>query len=805
MKNVKSIGLLLLLVALLPVAATAQRRRPNPAKAPAATPTPTPTPIQAEPTFDNILAADSYTIYSEIRGVGQLLRSPSFTDIIDPILRVAGPPQEFKTLMKWLNSESDALMTSRMMVAAWPTRPKLPKVLFAIEFSSAEEARKFEPRLRTFLPRFLPTPTPESSPQPGASPNAARNAAKPGESGENGAAKPKESLPPYIVKQAGTLIYISDVGFDAKGLRPKGSRLMAEDPNFRRVHDRFSTEAVLVYVNTAAMQREEQERRRQYEDEERKRVEAEAANPPKTELDEEEAASDEMSVQPVPPGSEGPEPEVVPQVQPDTAQTELKVTPSDSESSGPGADAAGQAFGSIARLLFGGVTVWPDAVGIAAAFEPDSYSVRVLLVNEPGERANPIPFMPQVVSGPPIIPESPSIFPADTEFLVTLSLDYPQIYEGMLKTLSAEAMRAGMVPARADSTSPFAAYEKQSGIKIKDDLIPLLGNEIALSLPVQSLDVGPSKAVSASNSEPLGDSNSAQKPAVPDTPSPVIAISIKDRDAARLLIPKVIESLGLKGASQLAQTEKRGDTEITSYAGAFSYAFVSNFLMISPDQKAVRHVVDSYLNHETLGSESHFRNYTRWQPRQLLAQVYVSPALMDSYSSFAKTLDSSITDQLGDLLSRLSPTSEPVTYALSNEGLGPLHELRIPKNLAMLMIAGIFGASSQSPPPGMNEAMAKDALRTVASAEATYQATEGNGSYGSMDQLITKGLVSKDLFERYGYRIEVTASGKTFEARATPLEYGKSGKISFFVDESGVIRGGDKGGGPATLADGPVN
>src|SRR6188474_1459371 len=345
MKNLRSIGLLLILVALLPCAATAQRRRPNPAKAPAVTPTPTPPPAQPEPTFDNILAADSYTIYGEIRGVGQLLRSPSFTDVVDPIVRVAGPPQEFKTLMKWLNSESEALMTSRMMVATWPTRPKLPKVLFAIEFSSAEEARKFEPRLKTFLPKFLPAPTPESSPQTGASPSAARNSAKPGQSVEKSATKPAETPPPYIVKQAGTLIYISDVGFDRKVLRPTGSRLLAEDPNFRRVHDRFSTEAVLVYVNTAAMQREEQERRRQYEDEERKRVEEQAVNPPKAEPDEDEAASDEMSAQPPPTSSEGPEPELVPQVRPATAQTEPKVTTGDSEPSNPGADAAGQAFG----------------------------------------------------------------------------------------------------------------------------------------------------------------------------------------------------------------------------------------------------------------------------------------------------------------------------------------------------------------------------------------------------------------------------------------------------------------------------
>lgn len=52
-------------------------------------------------------------------------------------------------------------------------------------------------------------------------------------------------------------------------------------------------------------------------------------------------------------------------------------------------------------------------------------------------------------------------------------------------------------------------------------------------------------------------------------------------------------------------------------------------------------------------------------------------------------------------------------------------------------------------------------------------------------------------FERYGYAFQVTASGDQFEAVATPREYGKTGKRSFFVDKSG----GDHGGGPATIAD----
>lgn len=798
MKTLQRVGLSLMVLTFLSNPTPAQRRRQNTPRVP-----PTAAPVQPAPTFENFLAADSYKIYVEIRGVGQLLRSPSFSDVIDPIMKVAGPPKEFKTLMKWLNSESDALMTSRMVVASWPSRPKLPKVLFAIEFVSPEDAQKFEPRLKTFLPKFLPTPTPESASRRGDDSNA-QGAAKPGnvDAIENRDSKPKETLPPYIVKRSGELIYISDTAFNSKDLRPIDSKLLMEDPTFRRVHDRFSSESVLLYVDSGAIDREEQERRRQMEDEQQKIREAEAANPPKAEAeDADEEMTEELSSST--PVSEASDPDVVLHVQ--TAQTAVKI-----EGEAPPSESVPnvgvEALAMIGRLVFGGRTIWPEAVGVAVAFEADAYAVRLLLVNEPGVRGNPIPFIPQLISGPSLTPESPSVFPGDTEFFAALSLDYPQIYEGMVKALSSEARRPEIhaLSPGTDPASPFAAYEKQSGIKIKDEIIPLLGNEIAISLPMKTLDVGPAKPPSESTSDIPEQLDSGKQPAAPEGPNPVIAIAVKDREGVRILIPKLIESFGFKGAGSLAQTEKRGDTEITSYGNALSYAFIGNFLLVSPDPKALGHVVDSYLNHDTLASESHFRNYTRWQPRQVQGQFYVSPALMDSYSAFAKTLDASITDQLRDLFSKLSPTSEPITYALSNEGTGPLHELRLPKNLAMLMIAGLFGSSNQPPTAATNEAMAKGTLRTIVSAEATYQATEGNGSYGTIDQLVAHGLIAKDVLEKTGYRIEVTVSGERFEARAMPLEYGKSGKLSFFVDESGVIRGGDKGGGPATVADNPV-
>src|SRR5262249_422716 len=127
--------------------------------------------------------------------------------------------------------------------------------------------------------------------------------------------------------------------------------------------------------------------------------------------------------------------------------------------------------------------------------------------------------------------------------------------------------------------------------------------------------------------------------------SVVILISLKDKEAARALVPKIIDGLGYKGASLMAQSEKRDDTEIISYAGAFGYAFIGDFLVLSADMAAIRHVSESYLNHQTLASDSTFRNATRWQPRQVLGQVYLAPSLMN-YRAYATDPTALISDKL---------------------------------------------------------------------------------------------------------------------------------------------------------------
>ena len=112
-----------------------------------------------------------------------------------------------------------------------------------------------------------------------------------------------------------------------------------------------------------------------------------------------------------------------------------------------------------------------------------------------------------------------------------------------------------------------------------------------------------------------------------------------------------------------------------------------------------------------------------------------------------------------------------------------------------------------------NEGSSIAALRTLHSAEQTYQATYGNGSYGTLSQLRQQGLIHSDLADgmRHGYKftVEIKEWGSDgpagFQVVGVPLDYGSTGRRSFFVDETGVIRAADNFGAKATELDEPLN
>ncbi|MBA3766561.1 MAG: hypothetical protein H0W99_06160 [Acidobacteria bacterium] len=97
----------------------------------------------------------------------------------------------------------------------------------------------------------------------------------------------------------------------------------------------------------------------------------------------------------------------------------------------------------------------------------------------------------------------------------------------------------------------------------------------------------------------------------------------------------------------------------------------------------------------------------------------------------------------------------------------------------------------------------QDMLRRINVGQFVYN-KQHNGRYGDMPALIAAGLIPKDLesTESTGYRFHITlsADAKSFTAEAEPARYGRTGRLSFFMDQTG-IKSADMGGKPFSSAD----
>lgn len=132
--------------------------------------------------------------------------------------------------------------------------------------------------------------------------------------------------------------------------------------------------------------------------------------------------------------------------------------------------------------------------------------------------------------------------------------------------------------------------------------------------------------------------------------------------------------------------------------------------------------------------------------------------------------------------------------------------------IELLIVIGIIGIIAAFAIPNLlnarraaNEGSAQSSLRTIFSAEATYQATDGRGSFGGLKELHSFNLIDERLAtgNKSGYSFTVTAGGAPgaeawFNAIAAPsivTGIQATGARRFAMDNSGLITEG-----PATAS-----
>jgi len=129
--------------------------------------------------------------------------------------------------------------------------------------------------------------------------------------------------------------------------------------------------------------------------------------------------------------------------------------------------------------------------------------------------------------------------------------------------------------------------------------------------------------------------------------------------------------------------------------------------------------------------------------------------------------------------------------------------------IELLIVVAIIGIIAAIAIPNLlasrraaNEGSAQQSLRTMASAEATYKATAGNGQYGDVDSLALQALVDSVLAgkgspanQKSGYQFTTgtnpAASATQFTLGATPVTtngVAATGTRDFCIDETGVLK-----------------
>ncbi|MDM7921368.1 MAG: hypothetical protein QUS14_03630, partial [Pyrinomonadaceae bacterium] len=131
--------------------------------------------------------------------------------------------------------------------------------------------------------------------------------------------------------------------------------------------------------------------------------------------------------------------------------------------------------------------------------------------------------------------------------------------------------------------------------------------------------------------------------------------------------------------------------------------------------------------------------------------------------------------------------------------------------LFLLLVSGI--AYSQTPRV-FQEPFVLRSLGKVHAAQITYSAVYGNGQFApTLEALRNVEMIDAALASgaKYGYVYAYTnipatpTSPADFRLAATPRLYRKTGLNSYLIDASGVVRGGDLGGRPATASDPVLN
>lgn len=335
----------------------------------------------------------------------------------------------------------------------------------------------------------------------------------------------------------------------------------------------------------------------------------------------------------------------------------------------------------------------PYAVALGGTINGDSATVRALLLNGSNGRAGTGPgvlggLLTSTASSGTLDQSRAASFAATgADLFVDLMIDWDKLLDAfqsafaMFSQAAASGANGSQSSVELQSGSSQNAdllgmMEASLGFSIRHDLIPTLGNEVAITLSDMS---NPSKSAGLSGGQ------AAAGRARKNTPRFMLMLAVRDEVKFEKLLGKLFN--GPKNAARpFTQSIYRGAT--IKSGKDVSYTMTDGFLLAGGSATEIRRALDAHALGNSLGSTPEFRQAMA-SSRQATLQAYLSSRLSkDLLDSLARDAKSGGVSQQ----STLSAPPLPIGLSLGPDDDGLLIEANLPTSVLTSMLTAVFRA-----------------------------------------------------------------------------------------------------------------
>jgi hypothetical protein len=327
---------------------------------------------------------------------------------------------------------------------------------------------------------------------------------------------------------------------------------------------------------------------------------------------------------------------------------------------------------------FAGLAMRPSAVAIGGRLEGETLIVRAQMLMDQRRGAPSFFGLFSSLASATIAGEThaANFAATDTDVFIDFRLDWEKLLqsiETMFATLAGAQTNNGASPAEMPFADPMAKLEQSLGFSIRHDLLPTLGNEVAISLSSFDTFFAPQRLTPRIQKAPAARFM---------PPRFMLMVALKDATKFEQLMARLVTK---SGAQPMARTAYHG--AIISSNKNIAFAVTKDFFILGGSAADLRRALDAYVMGNSLAASNEFRA-AMGGARETTMQLYLSSAVA---TKLFETLQTETAKASASVKELAQPPARVAGLGMSvlPDADGMLMEMRAPANLAFAAMAAL--------------------------------------------------------------------------------------------------------------------